>query len=108
MIKAISLPAMFAGYLALLGLANCSPSQELSNREIFSRSCASAAEVQVQALNGYNSGVISKQAFSAITTAYSSVVDTCATLPASEDAAQIALDKVSTLLITMKGNLNAH
>lgn len=105
MIKAISLPAMFAGYLALLGLANC---QELSNREIFSRSCASAAEVQVQALNGYNSGVISKQAFSAITTAYSSVVDTCATLPASEDAAQIALDKVSTLLITMKGNLNAH
>lgn len=107
MITRFAIPAMFAGFLALISGA-CSNAPELTNREIFSRSCASAAEVQVNALNAYNAGVIRRDTFATITAAYGSLVDTCATLPVTDSAADIAIEKITTLLTTMRVTLVAN
>lgn len=74
-----------------------------SNPERFSRGCTVAGEAMVQVNAKRREGKIDAATFGRIADLYSAAVKTCDTLPATETASAVALEKVLQFLQAASG-----
>lgn len=95
-------PLRWLGLLILLGviLWGC---QTVSPRQQFVNACASAGEAMAQVIALKRADKIDQPTFNSLDDLYDAAVATCDTMPASDNAADIALAKVNEFLARAAG-----
>lgn len=94
-----------AAALAAVLAAGCAAvdAPPVQPREAFSRACAVTGEAHVQVLRLRRAGRIDVETFRALDDAYDAAVETCATLPPTDAAAEVAMAKVGEFLARAGG-----
>lgn len=91
---------LIAAVLLPLALAACTT---VSPRQQFVAGCSTVGEAMVQVIQLRRAGKVDDQTYVAIDDAYDAAVETCATLPPTDDAARIATLKVNEFLSRASG-----
>lgn len=89
---------MILAVIAVAGITACTttgPAADLTPRETFSRSCAGTAEVMLNVKTAFDAGLVPVDAYRVVYSQYLAAVETCRTLPLTDDAAMVASMKVA-------------